>query len=76
MKLMKDMTEPELSRLFKGLCRSTKARLPSDATGFVLLVFGDDGIAQYAASIDRQSGIAAIREFVDRLERGDTVTRE
>ena len=75
MTLMKDMTEPELKVFINGLCRSMKSRLPSDATGFVLLIFGDDGIAQYAASIDRKSGIAAIREFADRLDRGDTVPR-
>lgn len=72
---MKDMTEPELKQLFNSICRSLKSQLPKDVVGFVLVAFGDDGVAQYGSSIDRESAIPALREFADRLERHDAVER-
>lgn len=75
MRLMKDMTEPELREYFNLLMSATKSVIPPDCLGFMIVVFVDDGITQYASSVQREGAIEALRELADRLEAGDTIER-
>jgi len=74
-KLLEWMTEPELREFFNDRMELLKRKMPKDGQKFMLLVFQDDGISQYAASIQPEGAIKALRELADRLERRETVTR-
>lgn len=75
MKLMQDMTEPELKEYFNLLMSATKEVMPPDVLGFMIICFQADKITQYAASIEPEGAIQALRELADRLERREAVTR-
>ena len=74
-KIMKDMTEPELKEYFNLLMSAIQELLPSDVKGFMILVATDQDILQYAGSVERLGGIGVLRELADRLERNMTVRR-
>ena len=74
-KLMQDMTEPELKEYFNLLMSATKEVMPPDVLGFMIICFQADKITQYAASIEPEGAIQALRELADRLERREAVTR-
>jgi len=75
MRLMQDMTEPELSEYFNLLMAATKSVMPPDVLGFMIICFQADKITQYAASIEPEGAVQALRELADRLERRETVKR-
>ncbi len=78
MKLLEDMTEPELRELMNATCRAildTAKRRDVEPPLFVVVLFNDPKIAQYASNGTRSDIIAAMRETADRLERCDDVTR-
>lgn len=75
LKLMKDMTEPELGRHFKRIMFDVDEQQPDDVIGSMVITFTDCGIAQYVASIDPETAPQALRELADRLERRETVKR-
>ena len=75
MRLMKDMTEPELRTYFNQVMNATQSVVPPDVEGFMLVMFTDQGITQYASSVEREDAVEALRELADRLERKDTITR-
>ena len=74
-KMMADMTEPELKTYFNLVMEATEAITPPDVMGSMVIMFMDNGITQYASSIERDGAIKALRELADRLEQNQTVTR-
>lgn len=74
-KLLKDMDEVELSAHVGRIMRFIRASQTPDTLGSLLVIFGDNGISQYGATIDPRTAPAALRELADRLERRETVER-
>lgn len=73
--LLKDMTEPELSaHLSKQLAFIKSCQTP-DTIGSMLIIFGDNGISQYGATVDPETAPQALREVADRIEKRLTVKR-
>lgn len=75
MRLMQDMTEPELRDYLNLLMAATQQVMPPDVIGFMIITFCEDGITQYAASVEPEEAVKALRELADRLERRETVKR-
>lgn len=73
--LMKDMTEPELSEHLAKQLRFIKSCQTPDTIGSMLIIFQDDGITQYGATVHPETAPQALRELADRLERRETVKR-
>lgn len=78
MKLLQDMTEPELRELMTAM--ATQIVAVSAVTGcekpqFVLLLFNDAKVSQYVANVNRADCVLALREAADRLERREDVPR-
>ena len=46
-----------------------------DTVGSMLVIFQDDGITQYGATIDPETAPAALRELADRIEKRTSVKR-
>lgn len=72
---LQDMTEPELSAYISRLMRFIKRSATPDTIGAMLIIFQDDGITQYGASVDPETAPQALRELADRIERRETVKR-
>lgn len=75
MRLLKDMTEPELFDYINLLMSATKQVVPPDVEGFMLVLFCDDGITQYGSSVTRETAVPALRELADRLEKREGIER-
>lgn len=82
MKLLCDMTEPELGEYFTRLARLIESELPPGPSKngtcmFTLLVWDtlEGGVGQYVANAARPGMIKMLREVADRLERRQDVTR-
>ncbi len=75
MKNLQDMTEPELSRYVSGILNFIKSRATPDTIGAMLVIFQDDGITQYGATVDPETAPQALRELADRIERREMVKR-
>lgn len=82
MKLIQDMTEPELRDYFNRLARLIEDFLPPgpSAKGKCLffLVVNDQiepGIAQYVSNVQRSDAIKMLRETAERLETNQDVPR-
>lgn len=73
--LMRDMTEPELSQHLTNQLRFIKRSQTIDTIGSMLIIFQDDGIVQYGATIDPETAPNALRELADRIENRETVKR-
>jgi NAD(P)H-dependent FMN reductase len=74
-RLLKDMTEPELANHLNHVLRFIKANQTPDTVGSMLIVFQDNGITQYGATVDQETAPQALRELADRIERRMTVQR-
>lgn len=74
-KLMKDMTEPELSGHLRKQLRFIRSCQTKDTIGSMLVIFQDNGITQYGATVDPETVPQALRELADRIERRETVKR-
>jgi hypothetical protein len=81
-KLIIDMTEPELRSYFNRLARNIEDQLPPGPSArgkcmFVLLVTDtlDKGLSQYVSNAQRDTIVALLRETADRLENREDVTR-
>lgn len=72
---MQDMTEPQLSDHLGRQLRFVQNCETSDTIGSMLVIFQDDGITQYGATVMREDAPAALRELADRLENNTTVKR-
>lgn len=75
MKLLKDMNEPELAGHLNRQLRFIKSCQTQDTIGSMLVIFGDDGITQYGATIDPETAPQALRALADRIERRQSVER-
>jgi hypothetical protein len=78
MKKLEDMTEPELRHLMNATCEAILAAAEFcdvEKPMFVVVLFNDPAVAQYAANCRREDIILAMRETADRLERRQDVTR-
>lgn len=75
MKLLKDMNEPELAEHLSRQLRFIKSCQTPDTLGSMLVIFGDNGISQYGATVDPETAPQALRELADRIERRETVKR-
>jgi hypothetical protein len=78
MKKLEYMTEPELRDLMNATCLAIEAA--ADICGvekprFVVVLFNDPAVAQYAANCQREDVIKAMRETADRLEHRQDVER-
>lgn len=75
-KALVDMTEPELTILFRRVARSVEAQLPPD-TGFVVLASprGTSGVSQYVGNTRREDAAAWMLETVARWNLGEHVPR-
>ncbi len=65
-----DMTEPEMI----DAANAIKSKLPA-GTLFVLVTFEPDMIGQYISNAERNGIIKSMREFADRLQAREDVTR-
>jgi len=74
-KQLRYMTEPELNAHITRQIEFLKMNQTPDTIGSMLVIFQDDGITQYGATVAPDTAPAALRELADRLERRDTVTR-
>lgn len=82
MRLIRDMTEPELRAYFRELASAIEDVLPPgpSANGkcmFCLLVADtcEPGIAQYVSNVQRADMVKMLRETASRLERREDVSR-
>jgi hypothetical protein len=73
--LMKDMDEPTLREYINYLLRFIKENQTPDTIGSMLVIFQEDGITQYGATIDPETAPQALRELADRIENRETVKR-
>lgn len=73
--MLKYMTEPELNAHLTKQLRFIKSCQTPDTIGSMLVIFGDDGITQYGATVDPETAPQALRELADRIERRQTVKR-
>lgn len=74
-KLMKDMTQDELSIHLGGQLEFIKKCQTSDTLGAMLVIFEEDNVTQYGATIDPECAPAALRELADRIENRQTIKR-
>lgn len=74
-KLLQDMTEPELSEHLNKQLRFIESCHTDDTIGSMLIIFQQDGISQYGATVDPETAPPALRELADRIERRETVKR-
>lgn len=74
-KLMQHMTEPELREHLNRQLRFIQSCHTLDTIGSMLIIFQDDGITQYGATVDPETVPQALRELADRIERRQTVKR-
>ncbi len=78
MKLLKDMTEPELRDVMNCLATMvvrTAEHIGVEKPQFVLVLFNDPALGQYVANCERESMIEAMRECAARLEHGEDIPR-
>jgi hypothetical protein len=78
MKKLEFMTEPELRHLMNAV--GTSIELAAEYCGverlnFVVVLFNDPKVAQYAANCQREDIVKAMRETADRLESRQDVPR-
>jgi hypothetical protein len=83
MKLLRDMTEPELREFFTTIARDIEERLPpGPARGgkkcmFALIVADsvEHGAGQYVSNIVREDCIKLLRETADRIASREDIPR-
>lgn len=80
MKLLKDMTEPELREYCNLLARATESVLPPGPSKngkclFVLLICDESKITQYVSNANRDDCIKLMRTTADRLDKNDVMPR-
>lgn len=73
--LMRYMTEPQLSAHLTKQLTFIKSCQTADTIGSMLIIFQDDGITQYGATVDPETAPQALRELADRIEQRLTVKR-
>lgn len=79
MKQLKNMTEVELRDLMDAVCWAIQETVwgqDVEKPHFVVVLFNDPRVAQYAANCQRSDIIKALRETADRLEAQQDVVRD
>ena len=81
-KLIRDMTEPELRDYFSALARKVEAELPpgpsARGTCLFALIVADTmspGVGQYVSNVQRADMIRLLRETADRLQGREDIPR-
>lgn len=74
-KLMRYMTEPQLGEHLRKQLDFIKSCQTPDTIGSMLIIFQDDGITQYGATVDPETVPQALRELADRIEKRTTLRR-
>lgn len=74
-KLLQDMTEPELREHLSHQLQYLKCCQTEDTVGSMLIIFGQNKITQYGATVDPETAPQALRELADRIENRETVKR-
>ena len=74
-KQLKYMTEPEIGEHLANQLRFIRASQTEDTVGSMLIIFQQDGITQYGATVDPETAPQALRELADRIEQRQTVKR-
>lgn len=72
---MEHMNEPELAEHMNRQLRFIKGSQTEDTIGSMLVVFQEDGITQYGATLDPETTPNALRELAARIEYRETVKR-
>ncbi len=67
--LLKDMPEPELRRHLSEMLDFIRLHERQDAIGSILVIFGNNGISQYGATVDPETVPQALLDLADRIER-------
>lgn len=82
MKLIRDMTEPELRDYFRSLAKLVEDCLPpgpskNDKCLFALIVADsmEPGVGQYVSNVQRPDMIRLLRETADRLAAKEDIPR-
>lgn len=75
MKLIKDMTEPELRQYYDMLMQAMLVVTPPDVDMTMIIQFTDYGIVQYVASHTLENAPEMLRELAGRIENRDTIPR-
>jgi hypothetical protein len=78
MKKLEDMTEPELRQLMNATGKAIEYAAEVcdvEKPMFVVVLFNDPKVAQYAANCERADVIKAMRETADRLANREHVER-
>lgn len=80
MKLIRDMTEPELREVFKKLALKVESELPPGPSKngkclFALIVADaiEPGVGQYVSNVVREDMIRLLRETANRLEAREDI---
>lgn len=73
--LMRRMSKAELTEHINRQLRFVSMHSTPDTLGAMLILFQDNGITQYGASVDPETAPEALRELADRLERRETNRR-
>jgi len=77
-RLLEDMTEPELAEVMNTAARAVTESLEDLGVAgplFALLLFNDPRVANYISNCDRHGVILAMRNCADRMERNQDVRR-
>lgn len=72
---MEDMTEPQLGEHLSRQLRFIKGSQTEDTIGSMLVVFQENGITQYGATVDPETTPDALRELAARIEFREAVKR-
>ena len=75
MRLIKDMTEPDLREYYNMLMAMNLGLTPTDVDLVMIVQLTDQGIAQYVASKTLENAPQVLRELADRIESRDTIER-
>ena len=82
MRLLRDMTEPELRGYFRDLASLVESVLPPGPSKqgrclFALIVADstEPGVGQYVSNVERADMIRLLRETADRLEGREDIPR-
>lgn len=73
--LLKDMNEIQLYEHLNKQLRFIYECQTLDTIGSMLIIFGDNGISQYDATVDPETTPEALRELADKIEKCQTVKR-
>ncbi len=72
---MEHMTEPQLGEHLARQLRFIEGSQTQDTIGSMLVIFQEDGVTQYGATVDPETVPDALRELAGRIEYRETIKR-